>query len=187
MTLAKLRNRMTPYILSLSILAGAYVGCNKDHVSSGDDLESRTKIAFASNRDGIVFKIINRDENFDVYVMNADGSKKTRLTDNPADDEYPSWSPDGEKIAFGSKRDGNSEVYVMNADGSEQKILTKNPGYDGYPVWSPDGKKIAFMSARDGNEEIYVMNADGSEQRNLTNNPTDDVYLSWSPFLPSEK
>ena len=81
--LAKLRNRMTPYILSLSILAGVYVGCSKYHVSSGDDLESRTKIAFASNRDG----------NFEIYIMDVDGSQQTNLTNNSADDILPSWSP----------------------------------------------------------------------------------------------
>ena len=147
-----------------------------DSVSLEDKLYKQTKIAFTSDRDG----------NWEIYVMNADGSEQKRLTNNLGFDLDPCWSPDGKKMAFASKREGNYEIYVMNVDGSEQKRLTKNPGYDGYPVWSPDGKKIAFMSDRDGNEEIYFMNADGNEQRNLTNNPADDVYLSWSPFLPSE-
>ena len=125
--LARLRDRITPYILSLSILAGPYVGCSKDRVSSGDDLESRTKIVFESRRDG----------NREIYVMNSDGSEQTRLTNNPALDNCPSWSPDGSKIAFWSERDGNCEIYVMNADGSEQKRLTNNPAFDGYSFWSP--------------------------------------------------
>ena len=53
--------------------------------------------------------------------MNADGSEHKRLTNNRAFDMFPSWSPDGKKIAFQSKRDGNGEIYVMNPDGSEQK------------------------------------------------------------------
>jgi TolB protein len=56
--------------------------------------------------------------------MNADGSEQTRLTKNRSFDEYPSWSPDGKKIAFESLRDGNWEIYVMNADGSEKKRLS---------------------------------------------------------------
>jgi Tol biopolymer transport system component len=50
--------------------------------------------------------------------MNADGSGQINLTNNPAADDVPSWSPDGRRIAFASDRDGNREIYVMNADGS---------------------------------------------------------------------
>jgi len=130
------------------------------------------RIAFTSYRDG----------NGEIYVMNADGSTQTRLTNNPSDDYNPAWSPDGSKIAFVSERDGNGEVYVMNADGSHQTNLTDSLGYDGDAAWAPDGSKIAFGSNRDGDLEIYVMDADGSHQTNLTSNPADD-YLStnWSP------
>src|SRR5262245_49125199 len=68
------------------------------------------RIAFTSKRDG----------NNEIYVMNADGSGQTNLTNNPASDAGPAWSPDGRQIAFGSFRDGNGEIYVMNADGSGQ-------------------------------------------------------------------
>ena len=71
--------------------------------------------------------------------MDADGSNQTRLTNNPASDAQPAWSPDGTKIAFNSDRDGNFEVYVMDADGSNQTRLTNNPADDGGPAWSPDG------------------------------------------------
>ena len=138
------------------------------------------KIAFHSFRDG----------NYEVYVMNADGSAQTNLTNNPESDTYPVLSPDGSKIAFRSFRDGNYEVYVMNADGSAQTNLTNNPESDWNPMWSPNGSKIAFQSNRDDldgicdlnecNYEVYVMNADGSAQTNLTNNIANDNYPVWS-------
>jgi parallel beta-helix repeat protein len=134
------------------------------------------KIGFGSDRDG---------GDMEIYVMNADGSGITRLTDTPGTDHEPDGSPDGARIAFTSERDGNSEIYVMNADGSGQTNLTNNPAYDSSPAWSPDsapgGGRIAFDSNREGNSEIYVMNADGSGLINLTNNSANDASPAWSP------
>ena len=67
--------------------------------------------------------------------MNIDGSKQTRLTDNPASDANPGWSPDGKKIVFHTDRDGNREIYVMNADGSGTLRVTNDPSDDVAPDW----------------------------------------------------
>jgi len=120
------------------------------------------------------------DDNYEIYVMNADGSNQIRLTDNPAHDIGFTWSPDGRKIAFTSDRDGNYAIYVMNADGSNQTCLTNNQANNGSPAWSPDGNEIAFASDHDGKAEIYVMNADGSDQTRLTDNPASDYNPTWS-------
>jgi len=128
------------------------------------------RIAFQTNRDG----------NLEIYAMNGDGSGLTDLTNNPAGDGQPVWSPDGSKILFVSDRDGNDEIYVMNADGSDPTNLTNNPSQDDTADWSPDGKKIVFTTHRDGNAEIYMMNADGSGQTNLTHNPAPDAFPIWS-------
>jgi Tol biopolymer transport system component len=129
------------------------------------------KIAFMSDRDG----------NFEIYVINADGTGLIRLTNDPASDGSPSWSPDGRRIAFVSDRDGNSDIYVMNANGTGQVSLTDNPANDWDPSWSPDGRRITFVSDRDGNSDIYVMDADGTGLTRLTNDPAWDCCPSWSP------
>ena len=113
--------------------------------------------------------------------MNADGSGQTRLTNNPAFDFLPQFSPDGSKIAFCSDRDGNYEIYVLNADGTGQTRLTNNAAEDSQPSFSPDGSKIAFYSNRDGNGEIYVMDADGSNPVRLTTNAANDLLPAWQP------
>ena len=108
-------------------------------------------------------------------------SDQTRLTDSPAIDRSPSWSPDGAQIVFESNRDGNLEIYVMDADGTNQTNLTDNPNSDARPSWTPNGD-ILFHSNRDGDWEIYSMTADGSNETNLTNSYMDDeLYASMSP------
>jgi TolB protein len=139
-------------------------------------------IAFVSTRAG----------NFEIYVMNANGSGVTRLTRNAASDRQPAWSADGKKIAFVSDRAGNDEIYVMKADGTGVTRLTTNAASDEAPAWSPNGARIAFQTNRDGHFEIYVMNANGSGVTRLTRNlphvcifgapcPSLEKAPAWSP------
>ena len=89
--------------------------------------------------------------------MNADGENFRRLTNNPAMDYWPVWSPDGKSIAFTSNRDGNYEIYVMKADGSEARNLTRHASQDNFATWSPDGRKLAFISNRGGGYDVYII------------------------------
>ncbi|MBI2650263.1 PD40 domain-containing protein, partial [Candidatus Woesearchaeota archaeon] len=131
-------------------------------------LQSNTSVSSTKTPNGKIAFVTNRDGNDEIYIMNSDGTGATRLTDNPASDNDPNWSPDGTKIGFRSERGGGSGIYVMNADGSNVNRLSPVPGFDSQPTWSPDGTKIAFSSTRDGQPEIYVMNADGTNAKRLT-------------------
>ena len=88
------------------------------------------------------------------------------ITDSD-DDTAPILSPDGERIAFMSRRAGNWEIYVVNVDGSEAQRLTDNPADDGLPTWSPDGRVLAFVSNRDGSWGVWAMTATGEDQQQL--------------------
>ena len=92
------------------------------------------KIAFSSNRNG----------NWEIYIMNPDGSQQERLTRNGAADFSPVWSPAGEHVLFVSTRDGFADIYVMNADGSNVRRVFGKSAKRLEPTWSPEGDRIAF-------------------------------------------
>jgi Tol biopolymer transport system component len=123
----------------------------------------------------------------DLYVVAADGSGLTNLTNNPAIYAHHSWSPDGTKLAFTiADTDGNSDIYVINADGSGMVNLTNDSTIGAQnPAWSPDGTRIVFDAMVDdgsgGAREIFVMNADGSGVVRVTNHADYDYLPVWSP------
>jgi Tol biopolymer transport system component len=113
--------------------------------------------------------------------------------------EYPSFSPDGERIAFMGHDGADYDIYVAVLETGAARRLTDAPGSDGWPAWSPDGSTIAFTSQRDdclyaaeaspcwidpGGEpgehhDIWLMHADGSNQRRVT--PESGQFMTWSP------
>ena len=129
------------------------------------------RIVFSSDRDG----------NWEIYVMDANGESQKRLTHHPFFDIQPVWSPDGTRIAFVSNRNwANNQIYIMDSDGKNPTRLTDGV-WDREPAWSPDGRKIAFAGyPEELNFEIYVMDADGNNPINLTKHKWHDVVPSWS-------
>ena len=142
------------------------------------------RLAFYSSR----HKSYNLAGDAAIYLINADGSGLTRLTNSPSAAQWPAWSPNGMKIAYVQQSCINADctvqgpraVYTVNVDGSGVTRLTNSIIGEDKPTWSPDGTKIAFVRG-DSISDVYVMNADGSGQQRLTDGQFPVATPSWSP------
>jgi len=149
------------------------------------------RIAFVSFRDTLAGKWGLAKGS--IYIMAFDpvagrSGQVVRVTDDDGGDGWPTWSPDGKRIAFHSDRGGNFDIWIVNVDGSGLTRLTQSPADDRYPSWSPDGLRIAYTSNRSGNEDVWVVNvgqalAGAADENavNLTRSPERDRYPMWSP------
>jgi TolB protein len=181
------RNRWTGFLLILCLLLlGSSVHAQDDVpplCSTRPFLLPDGKIAFASDRDG----------DFDVYTLNADGSALTNLTDNYSGwDIAPTWSPDGKQIAFLRLIDPKAEmfsdtqIYVMNADGTDQRPITTEPGDYRSPEWSPKGAVIAYELWTTSRAGIFLFDIRHKTTREVFTHPPDAGVdntndPAWSP------
>ncbi|MCG8349167.1 MAG: hypothetical protein MI924_15470 [Chloroflexales bacterium] len=118
------------------------------------------------------------EENWDVYVMQGDGSELTRLTEHPAREGPIAWSPDGTRLLFWSDRDGEStNVYLMQTDGSQMMQVTHGV-YDSRASWSPDGTQITLASIEDG--QIYIANIERHTIKPITTGLPHSYNPIWS-------
>jgi TolB protein len=121
----------------------------------------------------------------EIYVMNSDGTNKTRLTNNQVLDETPAWSPDGSKIAFvrtipGENGDVGAAIYLMNPAGTDERQVTNGTeGFDQTPQWSPNGRKLVFVRyLTAGGTAVCTVNPDGTALRTVA---VDEYVAEWSP------
>jgi Tol biopolymer transport system component len=112
----------------------------------------------------VVFERNVGSSNYEIFIINSDGTNLRQLTDSEAWDVVPSISFDGSKVVFQSDVDGDFEIFIINSDGTNLKQLTSNDIDDYKASINMDGSKIAFLRDAEvfGKSEIFVMNSDGS-------------------------
>jgi len=113
----------------------------------------------------------------DLWLASTDGGDARRITNDPGEERYAKFSPDGSQIAFTASFDGGRDVYVMDARGGIPKRLTYHPASDNVLEWFPDGKSILFRSRRTGAgvEQLYRVSVDGGMEERL---PVDRAGLT---------
>lgn len=116
----------------------------------------------------------------DIYLKAIDGNAVTQLTSDPAADMMPTFSPDGEKIAFASERSGNWDIYVMEARGGQSVQITDSPAHEIHPSFSPDGTQLVYctLSQASGQWELVVVNLDNTATKTYIGA---GLLPNWSP------
>ncbi|MBI3914394.1 MAG: PD40 domain-containing protein [Chloroflexi bacterium] len=130
------------------------------------------------SRQDVLTLAVNTTGASDVYKLFVDGGGFQNLTNHPADDSTPVWSPDGKQIVFTSTREGRAQIYVMNADGTGLRRVGDSPFADFSPIWAPDGNWIAFASTRENSTDVYIMDLRGTNVRRITTGGGD--HPLWS-------
>ncbi len=156
---------------NLVTLLGTNLGLFDDPAYSPDGSK------FAFNGISEIFGANNRE----ILTANADGTNVVKLTQNNSSDTYPTWSPDGQRIAFSYSENGTTGLGMVNLSQGSQMILTQSTSYDRDPTWSPNSETIAFVSDRDGVSNIYTVQSDGTNLVQLTSGVGNNVYPKWSP------
>jgi len=156
----------------LSIADAEQLTFEKQRMRSIAMSPDREWIAFSSNRGGM----------WDIWIVNKSGKGLRQVTADSTNKNWPSWSPDGKRIAFSRRTPGSkADICVISVNGGLSTLLAPHPAGDYAPTWSPDGKEIAFMSYRNGNADLWVVPANGGEARQLTTHQARDVLPKYSP------
>jgi len=126
----------------------------------------------------LVYSSTRHSETTDIYMQRVDGLAVTQLTSDGADDAFPTFSPDGQHIAFASNRGGSWDIYMMDRTGKNIVQVTSGPSQDMHPSFSPDGTRIAYCSLNGrGQWELWIVNLVTSERRQIGYG----LFPRWSP------
>jgi TolB protein len=116
-----------------------------------------------------------------LMVADSDGFNPQATLQSPAPILSPSWSPDGQQLAYVSFEQERPRIYIQELATGTRRMVSDYPGLNSAPSFSPDGSRLALALSKDGNPEIYVLYLGSNRLQRLTNNPAIDTEPAWSP------
>ncbi|MDH3901779.1 MAG: Tol-Pal system beta propeller repeat protein TolB [Xanthomonadales bacterium] len=124
---------------------------------------------------------IGNDQNYQLFVADADGFNPQAVVGSPEPLLSPNWSPDGQRLAYVSFEKGNSAIYVQSVATGQRELVSSGKGINGAPAFSPDGRYMAMTLSASGNPEIYIRDLTTGQKTQLTTHWAIDTEPVWSP------
>jgi len=121
------------------------------------------------------------NQNYQLFVADADGFNPQAVVGSPEPLLSPSWAPDGQSLAYVSFEKGNSAIYVQNVATGQRDLVSSGKGINGAPAFSPDGRYMAMTLSASGNPEIYILDLATGQKRQLTEHWAIDTEAAWAP------
>lgn len=121
-------------------------------------------------------------QHFQLIVADADGENQHLVLESRFPLMSPSWSPDGQWLAYVSFENKRSSIYVQLVRTGERRQVSARAGINGAPVWSPDGHKLALtLGGSGGNPDVFVLDLQTQALTRITDDPSIDTEAAWAP------
>jgi TolB protein len=175
--------RLLDQVLNRELAAKRYTGSMKDLRRMGHSFSDEVLRALTGQKGPFTGKIayVTKSRNKEIFVMDYDGHRPQRVTNNGSININPDFAPSGREIIYTSYKKGNPDLFRRELFTGLEARISARSGLNATGAFSPDGSRIAEVMTKDGNSEIYLISRDGKELSRLTRNPAIDVSPAWSP------
>jgi len=137
--------------------------------------------AFSTKMAYVTVKKKDGKRQYTLEIADSDGYNSQPILKSTKPIMSPSWSPDGQKLAYVSFENDHSEIFMQDLSGKSRQLIASFKGINGSPSWSKDGRSMVMTLSKSGSADIYLMNLKTKKLRQLTRNYAIETEAVWSP------